>query len=145
MYFEFDVEQSRIFLSSLWFQFVHRQKRRSIMMPSLNNRTLWWMHWTTSRLDDTWTGEINLFLSFIKYCRILFLGRGGEQCSWTVNILLDFGGLNFMGKWFFALQCKTIHYFVIRLWGRNFMGKDNPRNPQTLIVHEQWSFHGISY
>lgn len=27
-------------------------------------------------------------------------------------------GCNFEENWFFALQCKTIHFFVIHSWGR---------------------------
>ena len=44
---------------------------------------------------------------------------------------------NSVGNWFVASQCKTIHYFVKCLQGRKFVGKGNPRNPQTLIRHEQ--------
>ena len=45
-------------------------------------------------------------------------------------------GCNFVGKWFVALQCKTIHYYmyVRGLWGHKFVGKGNPRNPWTLIT-----------
>ena len=38
-------------------------------------------------------------------------------------------GCNFMGKWFVALHCKMIHYFIIRVWGREFMNKGNPQIP----------------
>lgn len=44
-------------------------------------------------------------------------------------------GLDFMGNWFVAFQYKTIHYFVKRSWGLEFVGKGNPRIPQTLIPH----------
>ena len=50
-------------------------------------------------------------------------------------------GRNFIGNWFVALQCKTIHYFVKGSWGCDFMGKGNLRNPQTLVPHKHWWFH----
>ena len=41
-------------------------------------------------------------------------------------------GFNFMGNWFVVFQCKAIHYFVKRSWGRIFVGKVYSRNPRTL-------------
>lgn len=50
------------------------------------------------------------------------------QCSSIVKFLLRTSlGLNFVDKWFFALQCETLYYFVKRSWGRKFVGKENPR------------------
>lgn len=46
-------------------------------------------------------------------------------------------GRIFVSNWFVALKCNTIHYFVKSSLGRKFVGKGNPRNPQTLIPHEQ--------
>ena len=46
-------------------------------------------------------------------------------------------GCCFVGIWFVALQYKTIIYFIKHLWGRNLMGKSNPRNYQALFRHKQ--------
>lgn len=53
-------------------------------------------------------------------------------------------GHNCVGTYlFFALKCKTIHYFVIRWCGRKFVGKDRTWNLQTLNPHKQWPFYTI--
>ena len=36
---------------------------------------------------------------------------------------------------------QDIYHFVKCMWGRKFVGKRNPRNPQTLISHDKWQFH----
>ena len=46
-------------------------------------------------------------------------------------------GRNFLGNWFEALQCRTIHYFVKHSWGRKFVDKGKPKNPRTSNPHEQ--------
>ena len=53
---------------------------------------------------------------------ILFMGaivRGLSTFFWFV-------GNYFVGNWFNALQCQTIHYLVKGLWGRKCMGRGNP-------------------
>ena len=63
-----------------------------------------------------------------------FFSGGSSKCS----TLLE---RNFVGNWFIALQCRTIHCYVMRSWGRKCMGKDISRNPRSLIPQEQWWFH----
>ena len=46
-------------------------------------------------------------------------------------------GMIFLINWFIALQCKTIHLFVISSCGRKFGGKSNPPNPGIFILQEQ--------
>ena len=65
---------------------------------------------------------------------ILFVGA--DVCG-----LLNFAGSwgpKFVGNLFVALQFNTIHYFVKHLWGRKFVDKGSPRNPQTLNPYGQW-------
>ena len=40
-------------------------------------------------------------------------------------------GHYFVGNWFVALKCKTIHYFVKRSSGCKFIGKSIQQNPRT--------------
>ena len=40
-------------------------------------------------------------------------------------------GHNFLGNWFVALQYRSIHNFVKRLWGRNFERID-PQRPMMI-------------
>lgn len=42
---------------------------------------------------------------------------------------------SFVGNWFEALQCKTIHNFVKHSWRRKFMCKGDQQNPQTSTLH----------
>ena len=52
------------------------------------------------------------------YCKIILI-RGGPM---FVNLLVT-RRRNFVGNWFVALQCKTIHYFIKHSLGRKFVGK----------------------
>ena len=49
----------------------------------------------------------------------------------------------FVGKWFVALQCKTIHFFIKCLQGHEFVVKGYLKNPhanigspQTMIISQ---------
>ena len=50
-----------------------------------------------------------------------------------------------ISDWFVALQCKTIHHFVMHLWGHKFVSKNNQQNPRTLIPHKQKWFHSTQF
>ena len=50
-------------------------------------------------------------------------------------------GHNFVGNWFVATWCKTIHICSIRLWWCKFVKKGNPWNPWTLNLFEHWWVH----
>ena len=91
--------------------------------------------------------QFNHLMSFIIICVMktyfYFVGLCSFFCQLqnTVKAFLFLGDYqnfagswesNFMGNWFAALQCKTIHYFVKRSWGHKFVGRCNPQNPRTL-------------
>ena len=61
----------------------------------------------------------------------MFMDCQNFACSWECN---------FVGNWFEASQCKAIHFFIKRSWGRKFVGKGDPRIPRTSIPHEQQRF-----
>ena len=71
----------------------------------------------------------------------------GTSTLWNNSYLWGFIFLdcqNSAGSWItglFALHYRTIHYLVKPLWGREFVGKSNPRNQRTLILHEQCWFY----
>ena len=66
-------------------------------------------------------------LSLTEYNVESFLSVGVEVHG-QQNVVGSLGR-NFVGNLFVAKQCKTSHAFVIRLWGRNFVVKDDQRNP----------------
>lgn len=40
---------------------------------------------------------------------------------------------------------KSIHHFVMHLWGHKFVSKNNQQNPRTLIPHKQKWFHSTQF
>lgn len=70
--------------------------------------------------------QISSFESDRIYCGIIFFA--GVKVHGQQNVVGSLGR-NFVGNLFVAKQCKTSHHFVIRLWGRNFVVKDDQRNP----------------
>ena len=91
--------------------------------------------------------QFNHLMSFI----IIFCNKDIFLHGWSLFIFLsitstvesflfigdyqNFAGsrrCDFLGNWFVAFQCKTIHDFVKCLWGHKFVGKCNPQNPRTL-------------
>ena len=50
-------------------------------------------------------------------------------------------GHYFMGNWFMALKCRTMHHFIKCSWRVKFRVKGHPQNPWTWIPQEQWWFH----
>ena len=51
-------------------------------------------------------------------------------------------GCNFVGNWFVALLCKTIHYLVKCSWGHNETHEHQTSiNNDDSIVYEVWNFY----
>ena len=77
--------------------------------------------------------------SVFKYYGIIFICR--VQCLWIIKILLVCWDIitwvmkNYVITW-------VMNYIIT--WVMNLCGKGNPRNPWTLIPHEQWWFHSTS-
>ena len=81
---------------------------------------------------------LNIYRYHCKIKKILWNNTYSlGQYSWIVKLLLVRGGRNIVGNWFEALQWKTIHYFFKCSWGRKFVGKGDPRNPRSSILHEK--------
>ena len=98
---------------------------------------------TMSAKYATILGMMSLFLWVFWIVMILngwIIFSCWPQCSW---IFIIYAG--FMANWFVALQSKSTHYFVKRSLGRQFVGKDTPRNPRTWKPNTQWWFHILNW